>query len=138
MTWMRVTMVAVALLLGGAVAARAQNQLTAAVPATPDNAGPFLGEWTIIATGSYGNATVTLTLKVVEGKLVGEAEDTNGKHPLGDMSRSASSLVVYYAFDYQGMPIDAVITLTPNDKAVDAVLDFANGAAQFVGTATKK
>jgi hypothetical protein len=71
-------------------------------------------------------------------RLVGEAEDTNGKHPLGDMSKSASSLVVYYAFDYQGMPIDAVITLTPNDKTVDAVLDFANGAAQFVGTATKK
>jgi hypothetical protein len=36
------------------------------------------------------------------------------------------------------MPIDAVITLTPNDKTVDAALDFANGAAQFVGTAAKK
>jgi hypothetical protein len=106
--------------------------------ATPDNSAPFLGEWTISAKGSYGDLTVTLTLKPAEGKVVGEAVDTNGKHPLLDVSKSGVSLVVSYVFDYQGMPIDAVITLTPGEKTIDASLDFANGAAQCVGTAAKK
>jgi len=55
-----------------------------------------------------------------------------------DVGKSGTSLGLAYVFDYQGMPINTVVTLTPNDKQVDAMLDFANGAAQFTGTATKK
>ena len=80
---------------------------------------------------------MTVTVKAAEGKVVGEVADPNGKHT-ADVSKSGTSLVLSYVFDYQGNPIDAVITLTPNEKAVAANLDFAGGAAQFTGTATKK
>jgi hypothetical protein len=134
---------ALAVLQVSAPAARDQNGQArpATVPATADNAASFLGEWTITASStSYGNTTMTLTLKAADGKVAGEAADTNGRHPFTDVSKSGDSLIAAYAFDYQGTAVDAIVTLTPNekDKTVDAYLDFANGAALFVGTATKK
>jgi len=129
------------MLLGAAVAARAQDAAKP-VSATPQNIAAFLGEWTIsTSNSSYGNANLTMTLKVADGKVVGDVSDANGTHVLGSVSKSGTSLVATYGFDYQGMPLDAVVTLTPNeknDKQIDAYVDFANGAAQFVGTATKK
>jgi hypothetical protein len=129
--------VAMAVLTGAILSANERNQ-PQAVPATPDNAAAFLGDWTINATGSYGPLTMAVTLKAAEGKVTGEVADANGKHVVTDVSRSGPSVVFGYVFDYQGMAIDALVTLTPNEKTVNATLDFANGAAQFVGTATKK
>jgi hypothetical protein len=124
-------------LTAGTVSVRTQT--LPPVPATPENAASFLGEWTITASSSsYGETTVAMTLKVADGKIAGEVSDANGKHQLSDISKSGSSLVAYYVFDYQGTPVDTVVTLTPNDNNVSAYLDFANGAAQFAGTATKK
>ena len=119
--------------------ASAQNDSKAS-PATPQNAAAFVGEWTITAKGSYGDIAATLMLKAADGKLAGEITDTNGKHQLSDVSKSGDSVVGYYVFDYNGMPIDAVVTLAPNEKEkrTDAYFDMANGAAQFVGTAIKK
>lgn len=125
-----------AVLMGAALAAAGRDQ-AASTPATPENTAPFHGEWTISANGSYGPITMTVTVKAADGKVVGEVVDPNGKHT-AEASKSGTSLVLSYVFDYQGNPIDAVITLTPNEKAVAANLDFAAGAAQFTGTATKK
>jgi len=123
-----------AVLMGAALVADGRD-LQTAVPATPENVKPFLGDWTIAATGSYGEARLAMSLKVAEGKVAGEVTDANGTHAIIDAWKSGTSLVCRYAFDYQGMRIDAVVTLTPGDKKVDAALDFANGSAQFVGTA---
>ena len=128
--------IAAAVLMGAVVAAGGRDQ-AASTPATLENTAPFHGEWTISANGSYGPIAMTVIVKAAEGKVVGEVADPNGKHT-ADVSKSGTSLVLSYVFDYQGNPIDAVITLTPNEKAVAANLDFAAGAAQFTGTATKK
>ena len=127
--------IAAAVLVSAVVAASARDQT--ATPATPENAAAFLGEWAISANGSYGPIAMAVIVKAADGKVVGEVADPNGKHT-ADASKSGTSLVLSYVFDYQGNPIDAVITLTPNEKAVAVNLDFAGGAAQFTGTATKK
>jgi hypothetical protein len=105
------------------------------VPATPQNAASFVGEWNI----SANEASTVLTVKVEAGKLAGELNGASGTNRTA-LSIAGTSLVATYTFDYEGMSIDGVVTLTPNDreKRVDAVLDFADGAAQFTGTATKK
>jgi hypothetical protein len=127
----------VAVILMGAVLTAGGRDQTSSTPATPENAAAFLGEWTVSATGSYGPITMTVTLKAAEGKVVGEIADPNGKHEAG-VAKSGTSVVLSYVFDYQGNAIDAVVTLTPKDNTVAANLDFAGGAANFVGTATKK
>jgi hypothetical protein len=135
---MRIAIAAVVLgmLLTGPVAASSRQGAAQPVPATPQNAAAFVGDWTVDA----GDASLTLSVKVVEGKLVGEVTAQTGTHAVETMSIAGPSLVLGYNFDYQGMAIDSVVTLTPNDKTktIDVLLDFANGAAQFPGTATKK
>jgi hypothetical protein len=127
---------AAVVLVSVVVAAGGRDQ-AASTPATPENTTAFHGEWAISANGSYGPISLTVIVKAAEGKVMGEVADPNGTHT-ADVSKSGTSLVLSYVFDYQGNPIDAVITLTPNDKAVAVNLDFAGGAAQFTGTATKK
>lgn len=132
------SLLAAAWLVAGVAPASAQSA-PAPVPATPDNAATFLGTWTIDANGSYGPVSLEATLKVAEGKVTGEVSSvTIGKTTMTDISKAGTSLVFVYVFDYQGMPVTAVVTLTPSDKKVDAYLDMAGGAAQFTGTATKK
>jgi hypothetical protein len=136
MTHIRTAVVAIAIVMSALVAPNAQQPT--AVPATPDNAAPFMGDWTISATGQYGPLTMGVSLKVAEGKVVGELTDQTGKHTLSDISKVGNALTFGYVFDYQGMPIDASVTLSPNEKTIDAYVSMAAGAAQFSGTATKK
>jgi len=132
------TLLAVAFALTIATSVRAQSPPTP-VAATPDNAATFLGDWTVSANGSYGPATFAVTLKVVDGKLVGEVSSAStGKQAITDLAKVGTSLRLQYAFDYQGTPVDAVIVLTPADNKVEAFLDFANGAAQMTGAATRQ
>jgi hypothetical protein len=78
-------------------------------------------------------------LKVTDGKVLGEISSVAvGKQAIADISRTGPSLMLRYVFDYQGNPVNAVITLTPGEKTINAHLDFADGAAQMTGTATKK
>lgn len=126
-------------LLFVAASASAQNGAPAPVPATAENAASFLGNWTVEANGSYGPVTLEVALKAADGKVSGEVSSTNtGKISITDVSKSGASLVFVFAFDYNGMAITAVVTLTPGDKKIDAYIDMASGAASFSGTATKR
>jgi hypothetical protein len=117
----------------------AQNP-AAPVAATPDNAAAFLGDWTLSAEGANGPATFALTLKNDAGKVAGEiSSEMQPKTPISDIWKGANDLILRYSFDYQGMAVPVAITLTPGtgDK-VDAQFDFADGAYQMLGSATKK
>jgi hypothetical protein len=107
--------------------------------ATPENAATFLGDWTLEANGQYGPATFALALKAAEGKVVGEISSAaTPKQSISDVTKAGASLVLRYVLDYQGMPVNVIIRLTPAEGKVAAEFDFADGAAQMVGTATKK
>ena len=114
-------------------------QEPAAVAATPESAATFLGEWTLDANGNYGPATFVLTLKAAEGKVVGEITSAAApKQAIADITKAGANLFLRYVMDYQGMPVNVIIRLTPAEGKVAADLDFADGAAQMSGTATKK
>jgi hypothetical protein len=103
------------------------------VPATPQNAASFIGEWTITTSA----APLVLRVKVIDGTVVGEVTIQTGTYP-ATLKIAGASLLAGYDFDDQGVSTDAVLTITPNDKRVDAHVDFANGAPRITGTATKK
>lgn len=132
------TLLAATWLIAIATLASAQTSPPPA-PATPENAAAFLGTWTIEASGSYGPLALEATLKTAEGKVTGEVTSaTTGKLAMTEISKAGTSLSFVYVFDYNGMPITAVVTLTPGDKRTDAYVDMAGGAAQFTGTAVRK
>jgi len=117
-------------------AAQSAAQVTAA------DAAPFIGEWTLDLQSQDGPRTFALVVKVEKEKetVVGEITGTTtGPQPITDVTRSDKSLVLRYAFDYQGNPVPTVVSLTPApDNKMNAQIDFAGGAYIMSGTATKK
>ena len=117
------------------VTAAAQSAL---VPATPDNAAAFLGNWTLNGTGANGPASFALTVKTEGGKVL--AEITGPQMPrqaIADISKAAAALVLAFNFDYQGQPVPVALTLTPADGKIGVYMDFAAGAYILEGAATK-
>jgi hypothetical protein len=110
----------------------------AVAAATPESAAAFLGDWTLTTQGPNGPGTFAVSVKVDAGKVVGEiSSDAQPRQSITDISTSGPGLVLRYVFDYQGMPVPVVVTLTPAKEKVDAQLDFADGAYVMAGTATK-
>jgi hypothetical protein len=75
---------------------------------------------------------------VEEGKVVGSIAMGQGNQSVTDITLAGKTLVLKYNFDYQGMPIDAVISLTPAGDKVALQVAFAGGAYSMSGTAEKK
>jgi len=111
----------------------------ATVPATAAEAAPFLGDWTLTMQGPDRAAAFDLTIKVEGEKVVGEISAAEmAKEFVPEAWMAEKTLRMRYSFNYQGNPIDGVISLTPAADKVDAQIDFANGAYLMTGTAAKK
>jgi hypothetical protein len=112
----------------------------APIPATAAEAAPFLGDWTLTMQGPDREASFDLTVKTDSDKVVGEisiAEQPKEFIPEAFMADKA--LRLRYSFNYQGNPIDAVVTLTPAaDGKTTAQIEFAGGAYVMNGSAAKK
>lgn len=117
-----------------AISAQAAGQLTAA------DAAPFIGDWTLVLQGPNGPGTFALSLKVEKEKVIGEiSSDQLPKQPIRDISMADKSLILGYAFTWEGNPVETVVSLTPAaDGKTTAQIDFAGGAYIMSGTATKK
>jgi hypothetical protein len=116
------------------VAAQAASQITAA------QAAPFLGAWSLAVNGQNGPATFDLTVGLDKDKVVAQiAGPEMPAQQIADLAMAGKTLTLSYAFDYQGMSIDTVVSLTPAaDGTLAAQMDFAAGAYVATGTATRK
>ena len=134
------TVVLAGLLTSPAAAASLARPPQAAAEVTAAQAAPFIGEWALALQGGNGPANFDLTIKVEKDKVVGQISGAQmPASPIASIALVDKSLTLRYAFDYQGMSIDTVISLTPAaDGKVGAQMDFAGGAYVATGTATKK
>lgn len=107
--------------------------------ATPDDAKPFLGDWSVAGESQMGPFLVNVSVKVAEGKVVAEiSSDIQPLTPVNDVTKNGTNLVLRYSFQYEGNDIPAVLTLTPKADKLDAVFSFADGAFEMGGVGTKK
>jgi len=108
--------------------------------ATPADAAPFVGDWTLTLQGPNGPATFDLSVKVAGEKVLGEiSSETMPKQPIADVTIADKSLVLAYSFQWEGNPVGAVVSLTPAAEGkTTAQIDFAGGAYVMTGTAAKK
>lgn len=113
---------------------------TQAGQVTPQQAAPFIGDWTLALQGPNGPGTFAVSLKVEKDKVVGEvSSDQLPKLPVTSISMADKNLVLGYSFNWEGNPVEAVITLTPGTEGKTAAqIDFAGGAYVMTGTAVKK
>ena len=132
-----------ALLAPAATAANAARPAQATAQITAEEAGPFVGDWTLELEGPNGPGTFDLSVKVEKDKVVGQiAAATLETQPITDITKSKENLVLRYSFNYEGNPVDAAVYLMPAPEAKDgklkAQIDFAGGAYVMTGTAAKK
>lgn len=120
------------------VVAQAGAQATSQV--SPADAAPFLGEWTLALQGPNGPGTFTVTVSDEKGTVTAEiATEALGKQPITSISLADKKLLLGYSFTYEGNPVEAVVSLSPEtDGKTAAQIDFAGGAYVMTGTATKK
>jgi hypothetical protein len=135
--------VVLAVLLLAPVYGRADGLASTVYVATDvsaSDAGPFLGEWTLALQGPNGPGTFTLWITAEKEKVSAEiASDTLARQAISTISMLGKSRVLNYSFMWEGNPVQAVATLTPdNDGKTTAQMDFAGGAYVMNGSATKK
>jgi hypothetical protein len=113
---------------------------SAAAPAavTPADAAPFMGDWTLTMESPMGPSAMAMAIKNDAGKVV--ASLSSEMMPLTNISnitKTGSSLLLSYSFDYEGNAVPVVVTLTPKADKLDAHLSFAAGAFEMSGTGAK-
>jgi hypothetical protein len=109
-------------------------------PATPADAAPFVGDWTLTLQGPNGPGTFALSLNVEKEKLVGEiSSEQLPKQPISSITMAEKTLVLGYSFTWEGNPVEAVVSLTPAAEGkTTAQIDFAGGAYVMTGGAEKR
>lgn len=129
-------------LVAAPVLASAQSPAPAAAAAsagvTPADAKPFLGDWTIAGESQMGPFTMSLSMKVDQGKVVATlSSEVQAPTTVTDITKGANGLVLRYSFEFDGNSIPAVVTLTQKADKLDAVFSFADGAFEMGGVGTK-
>jgi hypothetical protein len=120
-------------------AAPAVSSAQSAAQVTAADAAPFIGEWALALQSQDGPQESDLAVKVEQDKVVGEIMLGGMTHSITDVTKSDKSLVLRYSFDYQGNPVDTVVSLTPGPEGkMAAQIAFAGGAYIMSGDATKK
>ena len=111
-----------------------------AAQATPADAAPFVGDWTLTMQGPNGPGAFDLSVKVEKEKVLAEiSSEMLPKQPITSITMAAKTLVLGYSFQWEGNPVEAVVSLTPAaDDKTTAQIDFAGGAYVMTGTAAKK
>jgi len=126
---------AAALLVLAPLAASAQGTVATA------DAKDYVGTWTLTLESPQGAFEQSLVVKDAAGKLA--AEISNQMQPgaiaITEIAKSGPDLVLKFSGDFQGMPFDASITLTPDGANKAKVsMDIMNGAFVMAGAGVKK
>ena len=90
--------------------------------------------------GPNGPGTFDLSVKIEKEKVLAEiASEMLPKQAITSITMAAKTLVLGYSFQWEGNPVEAVVSLTPAaDGKTTAQIDFAGGAYVMTGTAAKK
>ena len=122
--------------VAGAVARTGQT----AKPVTTSEAAPFLGDWTLTLQGPNGPGTFALSVRTESEKVTGEiSAEVLGTQPITSILLVDRSLVLAFSFNYEGNPVEAAVSMTPDKEGKTAAqIDFAGGAYTMTGTAEKK
>lgn len=95
----------------------------------------LVGTWNITLTSPQGTHPTTLDIKEDGGRLVGSVTGLPGTSP-ASVERTESGVKIAFTVDYQGQPIDVVMSGKVTGAAVKGTVDYANGSAagDFTGT----
>ena len=110
-------------------------------PVSAADAAPFLGEWVLTLEGANGPGKFNMSLRVENDAVTGDigSEQLPTQKFTSITKNAGKGLSLSFAFPYEGMTVDAIVSLVPGAEGkMDAGIDFAGGAYTMSGTAAKK
>lgn len=97
----------------------------------------LLGSWNLTLTSPQGTHPTTVDIKDDGGKLVGSVSGLPGPTP-ASVERTDTGVRITFSIDYQGQPIEIVMSGKVTGNTVKGTVDYASGAAagEFQGSKT--
>jgi hypothetical protein len=97
----------------------------------------LIGSWNLTLTSPQGTHPTTVDIKDDGGKLVGNVTGLPGTTP-ASVERTDTGVRIVFSVDYQGQPIDVVMSGKVTGNTVKGTVDYAGGAAagEFQGSKT--
>jgi len=128
-------------LLGTIALAIALSSGLGAAQLAPPDAGAFMGSWTLNLDSPQGSFEQNVVVKDEGGKVVAEISSQMAPdvQKVTDVSKKGTDLVLKFAGNFQGNPVDAEITMVPDgtDKC-KVTFDVNGGQFTMSGTGAKK
>ena len=110
------------------------------VPAGPADAAPFMGDWSIPVTTTFGSYAGHITMKVEENTVVALLSgDVVPEQRTTDIVKAERGITIRAKMDYQGLlvekptPVAVTVTLTPAGDYLNVGMDFRiNNKSYFI------
>lgn len=107
--------------------------------ATVEWAQPMLGSWVATLATPDGNVPLMISVRDLDGDVVVVLGNEDAESdPIRDVWRSGDALVAAYEMDYQGMPINAEVSLELDGEELDTDWSFADGMYETSARATRR
>ena len=103
-------------------------------------ASEFLGRWSVPLDTPQGPTTLQINIRDQAGKVAATVSipQIPDSIDITNITRNNTDLVMQYALDFQGTPLNASITLRPEGSNYVAALDFADGQFSVSAPANKE
>lgn len=88
----------------------------------------LIGSWNLTLTSPQGTHPTTVDIKDDGGKLVGSVTGLPGTTP-ASVERTETGVRITFSVDYQGQPIEIVMSGKVTGNTVKGTVDYASGAA---------
>jgi hypothetical protein len=106
---------------------------------TPDDARPFLGEWTSTLEGPSQLITLTIAIRIDGEKVLGTvASDLFAETKVDEITSTAKGIALRFRCEVWGYSGTMVLSLVPDDEHLDVELSLLNGQFNTSGVAKKK
>jgi hypothetical protein len=106
---------------------------------TPDQAEPFLGEWTSLVEGPAGPTNFIIEIKVDKGKALATVRsDLMGENRVENITTTGKGIALRYTSEWWGYSVPVVLTLVRDGDQLQADFSIMSGWFKFGGGATKK
>jgi hypothetical protein len=119
--------------------AEACQRLHAMTRITPDEAKPFVGEWTSRVEGPSGPINFLIDVKVEDGKVLATiTSDLMGESTVQDITSTGKEISLRYTAELWGYSAPVMVILVPHGDWLDAEFALMNRQFEFSGIAIRK
>jgi len=115
------------------------SRLRVGTPATPDDARPFLGEWTSVLDGPSAPITVAIVVRIADGQIVGTvSSDMFAEVKVDEITNTQKGIALRFHCEVWGYSGAMVLSLVRDRDRLQVEFSILNGQFISNGVARRK